>query len=115
MHLLEILRIHEHVLIAILVEIVVGLGLDESPLDGIGRLEALGNLDPVGDPPHVDLRRRRAFAGMEAFGLEHDIELSVAMLDDIALAQSACNGLYHLPYRSCVAAAAWVLGPPAHF
>jgi hypothetical protein len=32
---------------------------------------------------------------MEAFGLENDIELAVLMLDDIALADAACDDLCH--------------------
>src|SRR5438067_564693 len=115
MHLLEIVRVHEHVLIAVLVEIVERLGLDKRALDRIRRLETFRDLDPVGDPPHVDLCRRRAFARMEAFGLEHDVELAVAMFDDVALAQSACNDLDHILARSWIAASGGVLAAPTLF
>ncbi len=80
------LLVHERVAVGILVEIREVRILDEGALDLLGRLVAVGRLHAVGEPAHVDLRRRRALAGMEALGGEHDIELAVLALDDVALA-----------------------------
>ena len=57
-------------------------------LDLLGGLVALRRLHAVADPAHVDLGGRRALAGMEAFGVEHDVELAVEF-DDIAFAERA--------------------------
>ena len=51
-------------------------------------LVALRHLHAVRHAAHVDLRRRRALAGEEAFGAQNDIELTV-LLDDVAFAQRA--------------------------
>src|SRR5208282_1202651 len=53
--------------------------------------EAIGHLHAVGKTAHVDLRRRRALAGMETFGRKNDAELTVLPLDDIAFANRACD------------------------
>ncbi len=93
--LLEAFRIHEHIHVAILVEIAVGHGFDEGALHGVRRLVAHHGFDPVRNAPHVDGGCRRALAGMHAFGFEDDIKLAVLMFDDIALANAACDNLDH--------------------
>ena len=79
------------------------LVLDEGALDLLGGLEAIGHLHAVGDAPHVDLRRRRALARMEAFGRQNDAELAVLPLDDIAFANRACDDFHVLVLRMSAA------------
>ena len=91
------LGVHEVIAVGVGIEEVVILVLDEGALDLLGGLEAVGHLHAVGKAAHVDLRRRRALAGMKAFGRKDDAELTVLPLDDIALANRACDN-FHLPY-----------------
>ena len=86
--LLVALRVHEDVVVAVLVEVGVLAVLDEGALDLLGGLVALRRLHPVGDAAHVDLGRRRALAREEAFGREDGVELAVD-LEDVALADGA--------------------------
>ncbi len=72
--------------IAVLVHVLVLAVLDEGPLDLLGRLKAQRDLHAVGDPPHVHLGDRSAFAGVDVLGGHDDPELAVD-LDDIAFAQ----------------------------
>ena len=60
--------------------------LDVGALDLVGRLVALGRFHAIRQAAHVDLRGRRAFAGVEAFRVENDVELAVE-IDDIAFAK----------------------------
>src|SRR5262249_46495444 len=60
--------------------------LDMRALDLLGGLVALRGLYAVADPAHVNLGGRRALAGVEALGVEHDVELAVE-IDDVALAE----------------------------
>ena len=82
--------------------------LHVSAFDLFGRLVALGHLYAVADPAHVDLGRRGALAGMEAFGVENDVEL-VVEFDDIALAKRAGDD-FHGGFPSIVPAAATEAG-----
>src|SRR5262245_17500212 len=58
------------------------------PLDLLGGLVTLGDLNAVAEAAHVDLGRRGSLAGMEALGVQNDVELAVD-LDDIALTERA--------------------------
>ena len=64
----------------------------------LGGLEALRHFDAIADAPHVDLRRGRSLARMEAFRVEHHVELAV-MVDDIALSKRTCDD-FHEPSSS---------------
>ena len=88
MDLVESLRVHEHVLIAVLIEIVEGAFVDERLFQRVGGLVALVDLHAVGDAAHLELGHRRALAGMDVLGGQHDVELAV-LLDDVALADIA--------------------------
>ena len=66
--LVVVLRVHEVVALAVLVEEAVLPVLDEGALDLLGGAVALGDLHAVGDAAHVDLGHRRALAGMNVFG-----------------------------------------------
>ena len=96
------------VAVAVLIEVLVLAVLDIRALDLLGRLVALRNLYPVADSAHVHLGGRRAFAGMKALGVEHDIELAV-VFHDIALTQRAGNDfhgeLFLDPMAAAIAAA----------
>ncbi len=59
--------------------------LDIGALDLLGGAVALRDLHPVGDAAHVELRHRRALAGVDVFGKEDHIELAV-LIDDVAFA-----------------------------
>ncbi len=72
--------------VAVLIEELMLALLHGGALDLLGGLVALLRLYAVADPAHVNLGGRRALAGMEAFGVEHDVELAVE-IDDIALAE----------------------------
>ena len=67
--------------------------LDDGALDLLDGLVALRDLHAVADAAHVDLRGRRALAGMEAFGGQHDTELAVDV-ENIALADGAGDNLH---------------------
>ncbi len=95
--LLVILVVHEVEAVAVRIEEVVLLVLDEGALDLLGGLEAVGHLDAVGEAAHVDLRRRRALAGKEALGGQDDAEMAVLALDDVALANRAGDD-FHFNY-----------------
>ena len=71
-------------------------GLDEGALQRVGGLVAHHRLHAVRDAAHVDGGGRRALAGVHGLGLEHDVELAVLVLDDIALADTACDNLDHV-------------------
>jgi hypothetical protein len=55
-------------------------------LDHLGGAVTFRHLHPVGDAPHVQLGHRRALAGVDVFGVQHNVELAVHV-DDGALAQ----------------------------
>ena len=78
---------------AVVVEELIVPILDMGALDLLGGLVALRGLHAVADPAHVDLGGRCAFAGMEAFRSEHDVELAVD-LKDIALADGAGDNFH---------------------
>ena len=84
--LVVVLHIHEMEAVAVLIKKLMFAFLDRGTLDLLGRLVALLRLYAIADPAHVNLRGRRAFAGMEAFGVEHDVKLTVEV-EDIALAE----------------------------
>ena len=72
--------------VTVLVHELVLAVLHEGPFDLLGRLKAQRDLHAVGDAPHVHLRDRSAFAGVDVLGGHNDPELAVD-LDDIAFAQ----------------------------
>src|SRR5256714_4956515 len=84
--LVIVVHVHEMEAIAVLVEELMLAFFHGRPLDLLGGLVALLGLYPVADPAHVHLRGRGALAGMETFGVQHDVELAVEF-DDIALAE----------------------------
>ena len=86
LQLLKALVIHEVEAFAVLIEEGEVAIFHESALDLFGRLVAVRRLHAIGQAAHVDLGRGRALAGMEAFGGQNNIELSVLALDNIALA-----------------------------
>jgi hypothetical protein len=79
--------------LAVLIEELVLAILHEGPLDLVGGLVALGGFDAVADPAHVHLGGRGALAGVEALGIEDDVELAVDF-DDIALAERTGDDLH---------------------
>jgi elongation factor P--(R)-beta-lysine ligase len=93
--LLKGVRIHEHVVIAILIKIGVLDRLNERPLHCVGCFVAHNSLHTIRDAPHVDGCRRRALARVHAFGLQDDVELAVFMFDDVALADAAGDDFNH--------------------
>ena len=90
------LGVHEVVAVTVGVEEVEVLVLDKSALDLLGGLEAVRDLHAVGQAAHVDLGRGRALAWMEALSRENDTELPILSLDDVALANRACNNSHDL-------------------
>src|SRR5215216_7368699 len=86
--LVVVLGVHEMKAVAVLVQKLMLAVLDIGAFDLLGGLVALGDLYPVADPAHVHLGGRGSFAGMEAFGVEDDVEF-VVDFDDIAFAKRA--------------------------
>ena len=79
--------------VAVLVEVGVFAVLNVGALHLFGGLVALDGLHAVGEPAHLDLRRRRALAREKALGGKHAVELPV-VFEDIALAHRACDDLH---------------------
>ena len=95
MHLVEGLRLHEHIVVAVLVEIVViGLVLDEGLFDAVGGAQPLHGLHAVADAAHFQMGDGRALAGMDILGGQDEIELAV-LLEDIAFAHGAGDNRNH--------------------
>ena len=94
MDLIEGLRLHEHVVIAVLIQIIVGLVLDERLFEAVGGFVALVDLHAVGDAAHFELGHGRALAGMDVFCRQDDIKFAV-FLDDVALADIAGDNRNH--------------------
>ena len=69
--------------------------LDERPLQAFAGLHRDDGLHAIRDAAHFHRRRRRALAGAEAVGLEHDIKPAF-MFQNIALADVAGDNLDHL-------------------
>ena len=69
--------------------------LDMGALHLLGRAVALRHLHAVRDAAHVELRHRRALAGMDVLGEKDHIELAV-LVDDIAFAKRAGDDLHGL-------------------
>ncbi len=84
--LLVVLGVHEVVLVTVLVQEGVLALVHGGALDHFGRAVTLRHLHSVGDAAHVELGHRRALAGVDVFGAEHDVELAVHV-EDGALAQ----------------------------
>jgi len=84
------------VALGVVVEVVVGALVDVGLLDHFDRAPAGGNLHAVGDAAHIDLGHRVALAGVDVFGDQHDVELAVVVLDDVALAQRRGDDLDHI-------------------
>ena len=80
-------RLHEVEAFAILVKIVVFALIDMGALDLLGGLPALGDLVAVRDAAQIDLRRRRALAGVEVGRRQDDMKTAVDF-DDIAFAKA---------------------------
>src|SRR5262249_12818826 len=87
-YLVVMLRSHEMEAVAVLVKVLKLAVLHVGAFHLLGRLVALRHLYAVADPAHVDLGGRGTLAGVEAFGVEDDVELAVEF-DDIALAERA--------------------------
>ncbi len=83
--LIVVFRVHEVEAFAVFVEELEVQVFDESALNLFRRAPALRNLDAIDDAAHVDLRHRRALAGVEILRGENDIELAVHV-ENIALA-----------------------------
>ena len=64
-------------------------------LNLVGRFVSLRGLHAIGNPAHIDLGSRGPLAGMEVFGGENDIKLSVDV-DDIALAELASDDFHEI-------------------
>ena len=96
--LLEGLGLHEVEAHVVLVEVVVGLLLEVGALDLVGGAVALGDLHAVGDAAHVEMRHRRALAGMDVLGLHDDAQLAVDV-EHVAFAHRACDNLDHAILR----------------
>ncbi len=94
MDLVEGLRLHEHVLVAVLVQIVEILVLDEGLLDAVGGAQAFDGLHAVGNAAHFQMGDGGALAGMDVLRREHEIELAV-LLEDIAFAHGAGDNRNH--------------------
>src|SRR5207244_10994468 len=95
MYLLEIVRIHEHIFISVLIEIVERKRIDEGPFHLVGRLVAHHGFDAIRDAAHVDGGGWSSLAWMEAFGFQHDIDLAILVFDDIAFTHGGCDDLGH--------------------
>ena len=85
-------------MLAVLIQVRVVVIFDEGALDLFRRLVAIRGLHPIGQPAHVDLRRRRALAGMEAFCGEHDVKLAVLSLENIALADGTGDDFHEVSF-----------------
>src|SRR5256885_6741466 len=83
--LIVVFGVHEVIAVAVMIEELVLALLDHRALDLLGGLVALLGLHAVADAAHVDLRRRRALAGKEAFGVQDDVKPSLN-IKNIALA-----------------------------
>ena len=94
--LVEIFHVHEMEAVAIAVEELVFPVLDVGALDLLGGPVALRGLHAVADAAHVDLRGRRALAGMEVFGAQDDVEL-VVDLENVAFADGAGDDFHVYP------------------
>src|SRR5262249_15046157 len=108
-HLVVGLGVHEMKAVAVLVEVLMRAILHVGAFDLLGRLEALRHFYAVADAAHVDLSGGGTLAGMEAFGIEDDIELAVEF-DDIALAERAGDD-FHGEFSSITGRARPILGP----
>ena len=73
MDLIEGIRLHEDVMLAILVEVIVPVLVDEGFLDRVGGLEALLHLHAVRNAPHFEMGDGRALARMNIFGAYDDV------------------------------------------
>ena len=94
MDLLVRLRVHEHEVIAVAVEVGVRALVDEGLFQRVRGLVALVDLHPVRDAAHFELGDGRALAGMNVLRRQHDIELAI-LLDDVALAHIARDNRNH--------------------
>lgn len=83
--------IHEMKAIGVCIKKIKTLVLDECALHLFRRLISISHLDPVGKAPHVDLSSWRSFAWVKAFRRKDDAQLTVFSLDNIALADRACD------------------------
>ena len=102
------LGIHEMEAVAVLIKVLVLAVLHICAFDLLGGLVALCDLYPIADSAHVHLRGRSTLAGMEALGVEHDIELAVEF-HDIALAERAGDD-FHGRYSSVIGQQEQMLG-----
>jgi hypothetical protein len=74
--------------VAVLIHILMFAIFDEGALNLIRGLKAQRDLHSITDAPDIELRHRRAFAGMDVLGCHNDPEFAVDF-DDIAFAQRA--------------------------
>jgi hypothetical protein len=86
-------RVHEMKAFTVAIEVGEFAVFDVGALDLLGGLVALGHLHAVADAAHVNLRRGRALAGVEALGVHDDVELLVN-IEDIALSERAGDDLH---------------------
>ena len=93
-HLVEGFRLHEHITVAVLVEIIVVVVFDEGLFDTVGGAQAFHGLHPVADAAHFQMGNGRALAGMDILGGQDEIKLAV-LLDDIAFAHRAGDNRNH--------------------
>ena len=98
--LVVVLHVHEMEAVAVLIKELVFAVFHMGAFDLLGRLVALCHLYAVADPTHVDLGGGRALAGVEALGIENDVELAVE-IDDIAFAERAGDD-FHGEFSSIV-------------
>ena len=85
LNLVVVRHVHEVEAVAILIEILKLKLFNVGALDLIGGLVALHRLHAVRDAAHIDLGRRRALAGVEAFRRQYEIELALD-IEDVAFA-----------------------------
>ncbi len=97
-HLIVGVGVHEVEAVTVLKQVIVVVVLDKGALDLFGGLVTIGGLHAVGNAAHVDLCRRRALAGVEAFGGQHDIELAVLSLENIAFADGAGDDFHEVSF-----------------
>ena len=88
--LIVIVGVHEVEAVGVIIEELVLPILHMGALDLLGGFPALRHLHAVGNSAHIDLGYRRAFAGMDAFHGQDDIELAVHV-HDIAFAKRASD------------------------
>ena len=88
--LFEAFRVHKVVATIIFVDVFEIALFHEGTLNLLGRPIALGNLDPVMDAPHLEMRHGRAFTGMDVIRFEDRAQLAIDF-EDVAFTDRTCD------------------------